>query len=194
MGRIKSAIEIALERTESVKGDKASIEQFEAKQRGKKMANDFIYGELKSLEEEIKKIPKEQRASLKQGIFEVLLSQVTLPNTLDDEKRIEMVGKGLQVILANAKFSAMYRQFLQAVTQYLSDVARYDELIRQQYAPKLQQKEEELSRRYGRTIQLDPFQDSEFVLFYNQNMTMLRENYQKMVDQVQEQARLLYKE
>ena len=71
MGRIKSALEIALERTESVKGDKASINLFEAKQKGKRLANEFL-NEKKSLEEEIKKSPKEEQHSLKQGIFDVL--------------------------------------------------------------------------------------------------------------------------
>ena len=42
MGKIKSALELALERTESIKGDRSSIDQFEAKQRGKKLANAFL--------------------------------------------------------------------------------------------------------------------------------------------------------
>ena len=45
MGVIKSALEIALEKTEKVKGDKSSINQFEARQRGKKLANSFMAGE-----------------------------------------------------------------------------------------------------------------------------------------------------
>ena len=50
MGRIKSALEIALERTESVKTDKASIGHFEAKQQGKRLANAFLEDPSKSLE------------------------------------------------------------------------------------------------------------------------------------------------
>ena len=193
MGRIKSALEIALERTESVKGDKTSIDLFEAKQRGKKLANDFLTGDIKSLEEEIKKAPKEQKKSLRQGIFDVLLSQITLPTTLEDEKRIEAVGKGLQEIIGNSRFNALYKQFTQGIAQYLNEAQKFDELIRRQYAPKLRQKEEELSRRLGRTVQIDPFQDPEFVVFYNQNMTNLRDTYQQMADQVQEQTRQLFK-
>jgi hypothetical protein len=57
----------------------------------------------------------------------------------------------------------------------------------------LRQKEEELSRRLGRTVQIDPFQDPEFAAFYTQNMNALRDNYQAGVDQVREQAELLFK-
>ncbi|MDR3247611.1 MAG: hypothetical protein LBT39_02390 [Treponema sp.] len=188
MGRIKSALEIALERTESVKGDKESIEKFETRQLGKKAANEFLEDDSRSLEEVIKKTPKEQRESLRQGIFDVLFAQITLPVTPDDEKRIQNVGRGLQVIISDSRFAALYQQFTQLLSRYLGEAAQYDVAIRQQYEPKLRQKEEELTRRYGRPIQLDPLQDPEFVAFYNQNMNALKSNYQAAVDQVKEEA------
>src|SRR5215510_1395992 len=100
MGKIKSALEIALERTESVKSDKVTIGHFEAKQKGKKLANQFIEGTIKSedrksedlkstdlrsadrrsLQDEIKKAPPDEQASLKRGMFDALVSQITLPN------------------------------------------------------------------------------------------------------------------
>jgi hypothetical protein len=192
MGRIKSALEIALERTESVSGDKSSIDKFEAKQKGKKIANEFLEGDSASLEEGIKKFPKDQQEALKQGIFDVLIAQITLPAVKEDEKRIEAVGKGLQTVLNNSRFNSLYKQLTQALSRYLDEATQYDEAIRQQYAPKLRQKEEELARRLGRKVQLDPFQDPEFVAFYNKNMSALKDNYQAAVDEVREQAVLLF--
>jgi hypothetical protein len=191
MGRIKSALEIALERTESVKSDKTGIEQFEARQQGKRLANEFLAGSA-SLEEGIKKCPKDQQSALKQGVFDVLSAQITLPSVKEDEKRIEAVGKGLQTIIGDHRFAVLYKQFSQAMTRYLADAAQYEEAIKRQYAPKLRQKEEDLTRRYGRQVRLDPFQDPEFVAFYNQNMTALKTDYQGMADQVREQAAALF--
>jgi hypothetical protein len=192
MGRIKTALEIALERTESVKGDKDSIGQFEAKQQGKKIANEFLEDPSRSLEEAIKKTPKEQRESLKQGIFEVLLSQITLPLVKDDEKRAQTVGRGLGAVISDGRFSAHYKQFTQILSRYLDEAAQYEKAILHQYEPKLRQKEEELARRYGRQVRLDPFQDPEFTAFYNQNMNALKENYQGAVDQIREEARCCF--
>ena len=192
MGRIKSALEIALERTESVKSDKASIGQFEAKQQGKRAANEFLEGSGASLEEVVRKAPKEQRDALKQGIFEALVSQITLPLSKEDERRIQGIGKGLSSIISDTKFTALYKQFIQAVSRYLDEADQYAEAIQRQYAPKLRQKEEEASRRLGRPIKLDPFQDPEFVAFYNQHINALKENYQSVVEQVREQAKLLF--
>jgi uncharacterized protein YggL (DUF469 family) len=78
--------------------------------------------------------------------------------------------------------------------QYLSELDQYDQAIRRQFAPKLRQKEEELSRRLGRAVKLDPFQDPEFVAFYNQNMNTLKDRYQSVIDQVREQAGQAFKE
>jgi len=193
MGRIKSALEIALERTETVKSDKAGIDQFDARQRGKKLANAYL-AEGANLAEEIKKTPAEQRESLKQGIFDVLVSRISLPLTKEDEKRIEAAGKGLQTVITDNRFAILYKQFTQAVSQYLKEAAQYDEAIRRQYAPKLRQKEEELSRRMGREVRIDPFQDPEFVAFYNQNMNALKDNYQTAAEQVKEETRRLFEE
>ena len=192
MGRIKSALEIALERTESVKGDKSTISQFEARQQGKKLANAFMAGEISSLESEINKTERETRVQIKEGMFDVLLAQVSLPVTEDDQKRTESAGKCLEQVIGDSRFSALFKQFLQLLNRYISELRRFDETIRTQYEPKLRQKEEELSRRLGTQVTLDPFKDAEFASVYNKNLSTLRGNYQTVVDQVREQARLLF--
>jgi len=198
MGVIKTALEIAFEKTENVKSDKSSIDQFEAKQRGKKIANAFLSGEaeasIQKITEELKNTPSGQRDSLKQGIFSVLVSQISLPAGKDDEKRLEAVGKGLEAVIKNSEFSAMYKQLTQLFSQYLQEASQYEKAIRQQYAPKLRQKEEELSRRMGREVRIDPLQDPEFVAFYNQHMTALRGNYEAVIEQAKEEAKRMFEE
>ncbi|MCL2833699.1 MAG: hypothetical protein FWD78_11060 [Treponema sp.] len=188
MGRIKSALEIALEKTESVKGDKTIASQFESKQKGKKIANGFLDDPKKSIEEEIKKCPREEKQSLKQGIYDVLYSQLILPDTEEILTRVETAVKGLQVIFGDSHFNQMAKQLSQVLHQYMEDAAQYEEAIKRQYAPKLKQKEEEIAKRLGKKVALDPFQDPEFITFYNQNMTALKENYQAAIDQVKEAA------
>ena len=194
MGKIKSALEIALERTEAVKSNKESIGQFETKQNGKKIANGFLEGSVKSLDEEIKKITNDEQASFKQGLFDVFISQITLPVVKEDIKRIEAASQGLCTVIVDKHFTEIAKQLRQILPRYLDEAAQYEQAIKRQYAPKLRQKEEELSRRLGRPVKLDPFQDPEFVAFFNQNMNTLRQNYQAAVDQVKEEAIRLFGE
>ena len=44
----------------------------------------------------------------------------------------------------------------------------------------------------GREVQIDPLQDPDFVKPYTQTMNTLKENYQGLVNQVREQATLLF--
>jgi len=192
MGRIKSALEIAMEKTEGVKGDKTTIGLFEAKQRGKRLANQYLAGELSSIEGEFKNAASaEEQAALKEGSFEVFVSQIVLPALPEDMKRLEAVGKGLTAIVQDRSFPALYQQILAAVSQYLEEAAQYEEAIKRQYAPKLRQKEEELTRRYGRQVRLDPFQDPEFIAFYNQNLNALKANYETLLEDAQQQIRTM---
>ncbi|MCL2719754.1 MAG: hypothetical protein FWD47_00250 [Treponema sp.] len=197
MGVIKTALEIALEKTESVKSDKSSIGLFEAKQRGKKLANTFLEGDV-NLIDELKKTPVTDKESLIQGIFDVLITQIALPSGEDDEKKIEKLGKGLEILIQSKdskksnEFSAMYKQLTQIYTQYLQESAQYEQMVRQQYAPKLRQKEEELSRRLGREVRIDPLQDPEFVAFYNQHMGAVKANYEPVVEQAREEIRKMF--
>ena len=195
MALIKSALEIALERTESVKSDHDSIEQYELRREGKRIAGAFIDDPAgKPIEAELKRYSKDKLPAVRRGAFEVLLSQVSLPAVKEDLVRIEAVGKGIVAVVGDKRLTSMFQQLQQALTQYLSDVEQYDHAIRQQYAPKLRQKEEELARRTGRRMQIDPMQDPEFVAFYNQNMGALKSRYQAAVDQIREQAQALFGE
>ncbi len=193
MARIKSALEIALERTESVKGDRESVEQFELKREGKRLAGAYLDDPAgKNIEADLKKYPKDKQPSVRRGAFEVLLSQVSLPAVKEDLERLDAVGKGLAAVVGDRRFLSLFQQIQQALAQYLGEVEQYDRAIRQQYAPKLRQKEEELARRTGRRVQIDPMQDPEFVAFYNQNMGALKDRYQAAVDQVRDQAQALF--
>jgi predicted component of type VI protein secretion system len=111
MGVIKTALEIALEKTENIKSDKSSIDQFDAKQQGKKLANAFLAGET-DLTAAIKKTPASQLDSLKQGVFDVLITQIALPAGKEDEQRLEKAGKGLETIINNKQFKNWFKQLV----------------------------------------------------------------------------------
>ena len=183
-----------MEKTENVKGDKTSIGLFEAKQQGKKLANRYLTGEIPSIEGELKKTASnEERHAIKEGCFEVFVTQITLPALPEDLKRLEAVGKGFAAIITERQFSLLYQQYLEAISQYLQEAAQFEEAIKRQYAPKLRQKEEEFARRFGRQVKIDPYQDPEFIAFYNQNINALKANYMPIINEVQEQARELFK-
>jgi hypothetical protein len=195
MGRIKSALELALERTEQVEANKGSLEQYEAKQRGKKLANELLEDAslLATLETAIKKTPETAKAALRQGLFEAFWARISLPQDDKDIKRLETLGKGLQTVIRDPRFPALWKQFQAAAARYLDESAQYEEAIKRQYAPQLRQKEAELSRRLGQEVRIDPFQDPEFLAFYKKNMDALKSNYEAVIGDAREQVGNLFK-
>jgi hypothetical protein len=191
MGRIKSALELALERTEQVQGDKDSIEQYEAKRLGKKLASEYLEGDeaAPELGTAIKKTASAVRASFMDGLLEVFLARISLPRDEADVKRLDTLGKGLQTVIGNPRFSALWKQFQALAARYLDEEAQYDDAIRRQYEPQLRQKEAELSRRLGQTVRIDPFQDPEFAAFYKKNMDAFKARYDAAVQDAREQVK-----
>jgi BMFP domain-containing protein YqiC len=192
MEDIKTALEIALEKTENVKSDKTGIEQFEAKQLGKKLANAFLTGEA-DIASELKKTTAERKESLKQGIFDVLVSQIALPSP-DGVEKIEKIGKGLASVIDNKQFAQLFQQLMQIISRYLQEFSQYEQAIRQQYAPKLRHKEEELSRRLGREVHIDPLQDPEYIAFYSQHINALKGNYEPVIEQAREEVKRMFED
>lgn len=195
MAHIKSALEIALQRTESVKSDKAGVEQFELRREGKKIAGTYLEApDEHPIEAALRRFPKEKQDAVRRGVFDILSAQISLPAVKEDIARLDSVGRGLHAILGDKRFLQTFQQLVSALDRFLAEVDQYDKAIRQQYAPKLRQKEEDIARRTGRRLQIDPMQDPEFVQFYNQNMNGLKDRYQGAVDQVREQAAALFGE
>jgi hypothetical protein len=182
MGRIKSALELALERTEDVVGDRRSLETAEAKRRGKKLAGEYLEEPgAHPIEAALKQEAADTRDAFRQGVFEVFISRVSLPSNERDIGKFAALGSGLQALAGDPRISAIFRQLEAAAKSYLDETAQYEDAIMRQYAPQLKQKEAELSRRMGQQVRIDPFQDPEFIAFYKKNMDALKANYEAVI-------------
>ena len=190
MGRIKSALELALERTEDVRGDRGSLEQYEARRQGSKLANEFLEDGASGalLETALKKASGAVKAALTEGMLDVFVARISLPADEKALKRLDTLGKGLQTVIRNLNFSALWKKFEAAAARYLDEAAQYEDAIMRQYAPQLRQKEAELSRRLGQAVRIDPFQDPEFAAFYKKNMDALKSNYEALVQDTRKQT------
>jgi hypothetical protein len=195
MGKIKSAIEIALERTESIKGDKSGIEERELRQKGKKLASGYLQDlESVDVDKALKAFGKGKIAKVKEGFVEVLLSYIQLPSGRENGGKLEPVQKAFQMLSpgmlgTERKIVSIFQQLKGFLDQFKDDLSQLEKAIKTQYAPKLRQKEQELAKRLGQEVKLDPMQDLEFVAFYKQNLGKLKEQYQQALDKVKEDLR-----
>ncbi len=202
MAMIKSALELALERTKDIKIDEAAIEAAELKTEGKKAAGRYLEEpSALSLGDELAKLPKDKRGSAREGMFEVLAAQLQLPSTETALERLEILAAGFSSIAgsqgagllggvgaaaADKRVQALFQQLGGFFKQYLEDMKNVEQAIRKQWAPRIREKERQMAARMGQDVRIDPMSDPEFAAFYKQNVSAAREQYQQALDKAKE--------
>jgi hypothetical protein len=191
MAMIKSALELALERTKNLEVDEAALEAARIRTEGRRTAGKYLEDpETTNLTAAIHGIGAEYRELFRKSIFEVLIAQIQLPIGYFDAGKLSPIGAGLGSLAgaapvrgglagpaAEKKTAAMVQQISAFLAKYQDEVKRVEQAIRSQWAPKLKEKERQMAARMGQDIRLDPMSDPEFAAFYKQNFEALRANY-----------------
>lgn len=191
---IKSALEIALERTAGIKSDKGKLEEHDLLQKGKRIASKFLHPvedeEKIDLQAELKKYSGKQLSLIRKGIFDVIMSNLTLPNDEVDEKIMNRLEEALDILTGNKRqIASVFQQLDQFFSQYLSNKQQIRSSLEQQFEPRLRQKEQALAQKFGQEVRLEALQDPEFAEHLKKNYAELDRQYQEALDQMKEQLR-----
>lgn len=186
---IKSALEIAMERTKDLKADPKAVAVLAARQEGMRLAGEFLEEpESVDFAKRLAGIAKEKKDAARAGAFDVFVARLQLPSSAlaEPAKELAPVAAGLRALntapFGEKKIQDLFDQLGGFLGQYLDDAKKVDEAIRKQYAPRLKQKEQEMSARMGRPIRLDPMNDPDFAAFYKQNVGQMKAQYQDALD------------
>jgi hypothetical protein len=188
MGFIKSALEIALEKTQDIQGDKQAVVDQESRDAGKKLASAFFIDSSFDLDKKIKEFPADRQTVVRQGFYHTVLANLALPKDAKDSERLEPVFKALEFACRDkSRLKTLKQQLVQVYKQFIEDRTRLAEAIAKQLKPLLKQKEEQLSRQYGRPVRVDPLNDPEYIKAYNANMAQLEDHYGQALAQAREE-------
>jgi hypothetical protein len=185
MTHIKSALEIALEKTETIHSDKSALLAAGGRDEGKRLAAAFFENPAMDLAAEL--TARENSPAVKEGFFQVILARLALPRDKEDIAKLEPLSSALGILLGDrAAAAAIHKQLTQFFGQWLDDKAHLDEAITGQLGPMLRQKEAQLSRQLGRPVRLDPKTDPDYMKAYSTNMGNLENRYGEVLSQVKE--------
>ncbi len=201
MAMIKSALELALEKTKDMKVDPAALEASETKQDGKRTAGQYLEDpDSVDIEKKLAACPKDKRIHLKAGMHEILSSQLQLPTGEAGLEKLDkiaaayvalsagagLLGGAVGGAIAEKKIQGLFQQLAAFLKQYLDDMKNVEQVIKKQWAPKLREKERQMAARLGQDVRLDPMMDPEFSAFYKQNVGALRQQYQAALDKAKQ--------
>ena len=203
MAVIKSALELALEKTKDLQLDENSQKIAEARIEGRKAASRYLEDpasvDFKAI---LNTLDPVQRQAFLSSAFEVLSNFIQLPtNSVVDTDKMEAVGKAMvllcglsarfssekEVKLAQQQARSLFQQILKFLSQYQEEMKRVEQAIRNQWAPKLKERERQLAAALGQNVRMDPMSDPEFAEFYRKNIEAMRNNYGKALEDAKSQ-------
>lgn len=194
MGEIKSALELALERTKDIKGDPEALARYEAKQDGKRLLAKLQEEPEFDVKKAIKGVPKDRRQWVREGLFEVLLTSLNLPTDQGDLDRLDAVERGLGGLIDDRRsLSHLMEQVRGLFKQYLDNREQLIESIRSQYEGRVREREQQLAQQYGRQVRLDPSSDPEYQKAVHHHLGQLKSQYDQVVTQVRDQLRSMFR-
>lgn len=194
MAEIKSALELALERTKDIKSDPEGLRRHEAQETGKRLYAKFLEDPEFDLKKALKETPKEKQQWVREGLFSVIQNNLTLPKSEADLERLASVEHALSALLRDksvlSELMGQVRQFFQ---RYLEDKKQLTENVRRQYEPRIKQKEQQLAQQYGRKVKLDPSTDPEYTRVLQDHIGQLDDQYRNALQQVHQHLTAMFR-
>ena len=193
MAEIKSALELALERTKEIKSDPESLLRHQAQDDGKRLYARLQEDPEFDLTGALKKVERDRRTWVREGLFSVARSNLTLPQSEADVEKLTTIERALAELIRDKKMlSELMKQVRQFFQQYLQDREQLTEELRRQYEPRMKQKEQQMAQQYGREVKLDPATDPEFSRVLQDHIGQLEGQYRGALQQVDEHLQTMF--
>ena len=192
MGKIRSAWEIALEKTASIELDKERYQHDADVDKARRIAGSYLVAEDKTSEETEKELSQLDGKVVKEALRTTILQSLSLPQEeiLDDRyERLTFLASlasgGDPTVM---DLMGQITGFLKQYPLHRKDLV---EKMKAQYEPMLAEKEERLRAQYGQSVKLKAENDKEFIELATKNLERLQEQYEKSLEGAKDQLRSL---
>ncbi len=192
MGKIKSALELAMEKTADLKSDKAALRKNEINREGKISLSRYLENSEKSdLPSRLKNLKGDEALWFKTGVMDTVLANLTLPRAKGDLEKLPRLQDALLLLTGkrNRGIKEIFTQLQLLLNQYLENMDQLEDSLAQQYEPRLRQKEMQLRQQTGQEIHLSPEQDPDFMKLLSEQISRMDDQYGEVLKQAKEQIR-----
>lgn len=187
MAQIKSALEIALARTEGVASDKEGLKNKELEDRGKKIASEFLndHQDAGKFKKELEASSGKEKEIVLKGAREVLLGNFILPAYDDFSGALKTLQEGFSVVYPGSKeLPRFFEEVGDFFQQYCDGRKQLIEAIKAQLVPLAKSKSQQLAAQTGMQVELSPEELPEFSRAYRENMAQMTDQYKEALDRI----------
>ncbi len=196
MSLLKSAWEIALEKTEDIEVDENKIRKDQRVEKGRRLAGSYLSdmeATFDTVENSFNETPEEQKADIKSGIAKTIIVNIALPQSDDYLPRMEKIANLAGLISENGEQIAHHIGELSGLMgQYLQAKETLLERAKAQYQPIFEQKQQQMMAQYGRATYSAVEQDPEFIQFLQKHYKQLSAQYQETLDGAKAELKQLW--
>lgn len=191
MAQIKSALELALERTRDIKGDKEALESKKFREEGMKIAARAQEGEADAAAA-LAKYSGKEREWVREGLRSVLNQAVALPSGESAIDRLRLLAPLFHALSSRPEeIDGIINELADFLGQYLGQKDQLLEAVRKQAEPKLRQKEEALYQQSGRRVRLTVESDPELSKYLSMNLDKMNAQYEQALEGIRAEIRNL---
>ncbi len=193
MGKIKSAWEIALEKTEDIVVDTDKIRRGQTTDKIRRTAGSYLIGENNDVSKLEKELSEFTIDELKEGLSLTVLNGLTLPVDEVTDDRYDRLNTLFDIVTGNdAQAKALFEQITGLLKQYPVHRKQLLEQMKEQFEPMLRDKEEQMREQYGQEVHLTLENDKEFAQVVRQNLDKLEKQYQQTLDNAKTQLKAFF--
>ena len=180
MGKIRSAWEIALEKTEGIQIDKDKLRYSADVDKARRSAGSFLSTDDLISEDEIRnELSSLDKAAVKEGLTATIEANLSLPQSEEKDPRLGKVRTLLGIASSgDANALGLFDEIEAFMERYPLHRKDLLEKMKAQYKPVLEEKSEKLSKQYGTEVHLSFENDKEFMEAVRQNLERLEAQYQ----------------
>ncbi len=185
--KIKTALEIAMEKVGNIVVDPAEVRRAELKKQAMTVMGEFLKDSQFDLKKKLQSLDfgiQDEKLFLAE-LSQVLLSNVQLPSS--DEAK-EWSERNLKTLtsLTTASISGQVAQALQLMDQYLKQKVHIEEQLKEQFQAALTQMEAQVGARLGGRVKLAPEASPEYVKRRNEIFARLDAQFNQALEQLKE--------
>lgn len=194
MGKIKSAWEIALEKTESIEIDENRIRHNATIDAIRRIAGSYLLSDEDTEEKTAAALAAYSDEDLKEALGQSIINSISLPLTDEEEsKKSQRLAFLLSIALkGNGEAEDFLSQILTHVAQYPKHRKQLMEQLKSQFEPMLKEKEERMRQQYGEAPHLTMENDKECREMANKYLERLQKQYQDTLDDAKQQLKELF--
>ena len=192
MAQIKSALEIALARTENVASDKEGLRLKELEEKGKKIASVYLndHQDAKKLKTEISAFSGEDKKIILKAARTVLDSNFTLPAYDDFSIHLKILEEGYTALSGDPnQMATFFKEVAGFFKQYTDAKNQLAEALKARLEQVAKTKSQQVAAQTGMQMEIPPESLPEYAKAYRENLAKISEQYKEALDQVKEGLR-----